>query len=220
MIRFKSRTSVRVVAVVAIAGGAVLATAAVSGAAGKPEQTEFQMFPNAANVACLRASDNPAKQPTVNVEVERGDVNDTMVLHLKNFKPGLDFDLFTVEKSNQTAAGTPVSPFANFGLAWYQSDIHINDSGRATVKVKTILLDQIFGFDPAVNLTPTNTFHLGFWFNNSDDAANCGFKGSTPFNGEHAAGPLAFITRPNAQTQLGPLCTDPTTVGGTVTCNP
>jgi hypothetical protein len=31
----------------------------------------------------------------------------------------------------------------------------------------------------------------------------------TPFNGEHTAGPVAFISVPNAITNLGPLCTDP-----------
>jgi hypothetical protein len=39
----------------------------------------------------------------------------------------------------------------------------------------------------------------------------------TPFNGEHQAGPLAFITRPDATTNLGPLCTDPDGEGH---CNP
>jgi len=31
----------------------------------------------------------------------------------------------------------------------------------------------------------------------------------TPFNGEHRAGPLAFISRPDAGTGLGPLCSHP-----------
>ena len=56
---------------------------------------------------------------------------------------------------------------------------------------------------------------------NPADAAGCGFTGSTPFNGEHTAGPLAFVTRPDATTTLGPLCTDPISVnGGSFTCNP
>jgi hypothetical protein len=63
----------------------------------------------------------------------------------------------------------------------------------------------IFGFDPAVGLAPTNTFHVGFWFNKPAGANNCVHL-ITPFNGEHKAGPLAFITRPDATTQLGPLC--------------
>ena len=113
-------------------------------------------------------------------------------------------------------ASTPNPDFkGSFGLAWYQSDIQIGkriDEGH--VRIKTILLDQIFGFDPDAALKPTNTFHLGFWFNNPQDAAACGFPANdptkfTPFNGEHKAGPLAMISVPDPHTQLGPLCTDP-----------
>ena len=58
---------------------------------------------------------------------------------------------------------------------------------------------------------PTNTFHVGFWFNNPADAAACGFDATspTPFNGEHRAGPLAMISVPDATTGLGPLCLNP-----------
>jgi hypothetical protein len=211
----------RVAAAVAIASAAALGTTAASAAqSSKPDEARFQMFVNPSQVNCLKKSDDPRHQPRVDVTVDRGDDNDTMTLRLRDFKPELQFDLFTVQNSNQNADGSPVAGFKNFGLAWYQSDIHVNHGGSATVRVKTILLDQIFGFDPAVGLNPTNTFHVGFWFNNPADAAACGFTGTTPFNGEHNAGPLAFITRPDAQTTLGPLCTDPTTSGGTASCNP
>ena len=97
--------------------------------------------------------------------------------------------------------------------------MHSDGTGRA--KIRTVLLDQIFGVDKDVGLAPTNTFHLGFWFNNPTDAQRCGFTGVTPFNGEHQAGPLAFVTRPDARTTLGPLCTDPVSApGGAFTCNP
>jgi hypothetical protein len=43
---------------------------------------------------------------------------------------------------------------------------------------------------------------------------------STPFNGTHNAGPLAFITRPNATTGLGPLCTSPVFSDGSYSCRP
>ncbi len=209
----------RVAATVAIAGAAALGTMAAS-AADKPDHARFQMYVNPSQANCLKASDNPHRQPTVEVTVDRGKDNDTATLRLRNFKPDLQFDLFTVQNSNQNADGSPVAGFTNFGLAWYQSDIHVGHNGSASVKVKTILLDQIFGFDPAVKLDPTNTFHLGFWFNDPADAAACGFTGTTPFNGEHQAGPLAFITRPDARTTLGPLCTSPTTTNGKVSCDP
>jgi hypothetical protein len=191
------------------AGGATHAKARA-----KVHETTFRLFPNKPFLPCAR---QPGQTARVTATVTRGRLNDTMKLALSGFKPGLDFDLFTIEKSNQLSDGTPDPAFTNFGLAWYQSDIHVGSTGLANVTIKTILLDQIFGFDPAVGLAPTNTFHAGFWFNNPADAASCGFTGMTPFNGEHNAGPNAFITRPDAEFNLGPLCTDPVSVG---VCNP
>jgi len=209
-------TTIALVGVTALALGVLGVGPAFSRAtpAKKVKETTFKLFPNQAFVQCLQAPDGKAK---VSATVTRGSVNDTLTLKLTGFLPDLDFDLFTVEKSNQNADGSPVEGFTNFGLAWYQSDIKTKDDGKGNVTIKTILLDQIFGFDPAVALNPTNTFHVGFWFNNPDDAVPCGFSGFTPFNGEHHAGPLAFITRPDATFDLGPLCTDPESEG---VCNP
>ena len=183
-----------------------------------PKEIRFQLYPNKKFLACMAAS--PYVTPTVNVVVKRGEVNDEMTLALSNFKSGLQFDLFTLKNTIQQANGSPTPNFRNFGLAWYQSDIKIG-SNPTQVTIKTILLDQIFGFDPEVNLPPTNTFHVGFWFNNPADAAACGFNGPpTPFNGEQKAGPLGFISRPNAYTGLGPLCSNPNTYTSPPTCNP
>jgi hypothetical protein len=61
-------------------------------------------------------------------------------------------------------------------------------------------------------LKPTNTFHLGFWFNDPKNAKDCGVNVDkpTPFNGEHKAGPLAMISAPVDPAGLGPLRTSPT----------
>jgi hypothetical protein len=193
----------------AMLGAAVLALPAIALSAGKPPKSvTFSMFPQNALINCLKPSPgSPA--PTVSGLVTRGKLADQLTLNLAGFKPGLDFDLFTIQNSPQKADGSPVSPFPGFGLAWYQSDVHVASDGTGKVQIKTILLDQIFGVDTNVGLTPINTFHVGFWFNNPADAAGCGFTGSTPFNGEHNAGPLAFVTRPDAATNLGPLCSPP-----------
>jgi hypothetical protein len=182
-------------------------------ATSSPELARFSLFPVAKFLPCMAA---PGQTPTATVSVVKGDPNDSMVLTTTGFKPGLKFDLFTVQRSNQQADGSPAAPFPGFGLAWYQSDVDANSS----VTVKTILVDQIFGFDPDVALAPTNTFHVGFWFNSPADAAPCGFTGVTPFNGDHTAGPLAFISRPSAATNLGPLCLSPNTSTTPATCNP
>jgi hypothetical protein len=193
--------------------------AAASAATSKPSSTTFAMFPQTSLLNCLTPTPG-APAPQVRVTVERGDLNDTATVRLRGFKPGLGFDLFTVQHSPQTATGA-ADANPSVGLAWYQTDLQVGRDGSGHARIRTVLLDQIFGVDKDVALPPTNTFHMGFWFNNPADAASCGFTGSTPFNGEHTAGPLAFVTRPDATTNLGPLCTDPTTgIGGAITCNP
>ncbi len=205
--------------------GVALAAAATSGAisvsAANPQvnYTRFSLFANASVQNCVAA---PGKTPIATVTVQRGSLNDTLDLHVRNLKPNLDFDVFTVEKTPQLSDGTANPAFGgNFGMAWYQSDLETNRHGEGDIKIKTILLDQIFGFDASRGVTPVNTFNVGFWFNNPDDASSCGFTGSTPFNGEHNAGPVAMISRTDATTHLGPLCTAPeSTDDGTFHCNP
>jgi hypothetical protein len=214
--RFRPATTLVLAASVA-AATALLLTGLAAGAASPPSDTTFSLYPNPANLNCLKGASGT---PTATVGVHRGGLNDTLTINLSHFKPYLNFDLFTIQNSNQQADGTPVPGFTNFGMAWYQSDLHVKSDGTASTKIKTILLDQIFGFDPAVSLAPTNTFHVGFWFNRPKDAAGCGFTGTTPFNGEHTAGPLAFISRPDATTQLGPLCVNPDLSKSPVVCNP
>jgi hypothetical protein len=192
----------------------------------KPDHATFKLYPNPNFIPCM--SEN-SEAPRAEVVVKRGDLNDTGIIRIKGLKPDLDFDVFTVQRSPLGSDGNPLQPptsFKGFGLAWYQSDLHSDHHGNAQVIIKTILLDQIFGFDadavptptpvtpaPTV-LKPTNTFHLGFWFNDPNDAANCGFdpKKPTPFNGEHKAGPLAMISAPVEPANLGPLCTSPTSL--------
>jgi len=195
----------------------VLATclATVLPASAQKDDITFNLFPNPKTVTCLQGAGTPSAQVTIH----RGKLNDNLTIVAKNIKPGLSFDMFTVQRSSLLSDGSPDPNFTTFGLAWYQSDLHADDEGKFTAKIKTVLLDQIFGFDPDVALTPLNTFHVGFWFNNPKTAKPCGFDDThpTPFNGEHKAGPVAMISVPDANTNLGPLCTNPNNNG---TCNP
>jgi hypothetical protein len=184
---------------------------------------QFDFHPNPKFLSCLaQYPDDPDRQPSVHATVVRGSLNDGMFVKGNYIKSNLPFDMFTVEHSALLADGTPDPNFVNFGMAWYQSDLEANEKGRVTATIRTILLDQIFGFDPTVGLAPTNTFQVGFWFNNPDDAAACGFDVTkpTPFNGEHKAGPLAMISVPDATSGLGPLCTKPDTSVSPARCDP
>jgi hypothetical protein len=201
----------------------ILATAAASvlscAAAAQISEITFQLSPNPKFTSCLGVSGGPA--PKAVVSVKRGKLADTLTITGDNFRPKLAFDMFTVQRSNLLPNGSVDPSFTTFGLAWYQTDLQANAKGHFSASIKTILMDQIFGFDPDAALTPINTFHVGFWFNDPNDANKngCTFDVThpTPFNGEHSAGPVAMISVPNEDTDLGPLCTDPNKNG---TCNP
>jgi hypothetical protein len=179
----------------------------------------FALSPNPAEINCLGQS--PSVAPSASVVVREGDINDDLTIHASNIKPGLGFDMFTIQNSNLLSNGSVNPAFKNFGLAWYQSDLEADSQGVIAATVRSIFVNEIFGFDAGTTppLPPTNTFHVGFWFNSPAEAAACGFKGSTPFNGEHDAGPLAMISVPNATTNLGPLCLSPNTSTHPASCN-
>lgn len=204
-----------------ILGGLAIAVlaAVVQPLSAQVKNETFNLYPNPKFIACAGVPNGPT--PTVSVTVTRGRLADTLAISGKNFQPTLGFDLFTIQRSELLANGQLDPNFTNFGQAWYQSDIHTDAYGNFQASIKTILLDQIFGFDPDVNLPPTQALNVGIWFDDPNAAAACGFNVSkpTPFNGQHQAGPNAFISVPNATTNLGPLCTAPILQGNTYVCN-
>lgn len=182
------------------------------------QETTFNLTPQQKFLPCFAQY---GYTPTAQVIVQRGTDNDVLILRAQHLKPNLGFDLFTIQDSNLLADGQINPNFKNFGLAWYQSDLTADNNGNVDIAIKTILLDQIFGFDPAAALLPTNTFHVGIWFDDPNAAAACGFNANnpTPFNGQHKAGPNAMISLPDATTNLGPLCTAPIKQGTGYVCN-
>ena len=205
---------------VAVLAGLILAVQP-SQAQHPVDVADFDLHVNPKFAACLGVAGGPT--PTAHVTVKRGALADTLTIEADNIKPHLAFDMFTVQHSNLLPNGKPDPSFTgSFGLAWYQSDLQANAQGHFKATIKTILLDQIFGFDADTALPPTNTFHVGFWFNDPNDANQNGcifdVTKPTPFNGEHSAGPLAMISVPDNHTNLGPLCTNPNQQ--TKTCNP
>src|SRR5215813_9212884 len=221
MTRFTSRNLALLLIV--IAGLAFAQFAVAQSATDEVNLINFDLHINPKFAACLAATGGPT--PTAHVTVKRGKLNDTLTIEGNNFRPKLAFDMFTIQRSNLLFNGNPDPNFGgSFGMAWYQSDLQANGLGHFKTTIKTILLDQIFGFDPDAALAPTNTFHVGFWFNDPNDANKngCTFDVTkpTPFNGEHKAGPLAMISVPDKDTDLGPLCTNPNLNTNPATCNP
>ena len=204
-----------------IAVFALLSLTTVPNLLAQANETQFDLHVNPKFVACFGVPNGPT--PTAHVTVKRGPLADTLTIVGDNFRPRIGFDMFTVQRTNLNSDGTVNSAFKNFGFAWYQSDLEANALGHINGSLHTILLDQIFGFDPDLsNPSPVNTFNIGFWFDNPADAQACGFDVTkpTPFNGQHVAGPVAMISVPDATTNLGPLCTNPNTTTSPATCNP
>lgn len=183
------------------------------------QKKTFNLHLNPKFGACAGTQGGPS--PSATVTVVRGSLADTLTISGKNFQPNLGFDLFTIQRSDLLSNGQLDPNFTNFGQAWYQTDVQSDAYGNLSAQITTILLDQIFGFDPDVNLAPTQALHVGIWFNDPNTAAPCGFnpKTPTPFNGQHQAGPNALISVPNATTDLGPLCTAAIKQGSTYVCN-
>ncbi len=217
----RSTSLMKFVLVLAL-GAAALATVPQSFA--QTDVAHFDLLPNPKFASCLGVPGGPT--PKAEVTVYRGNLNDHLEITAQDIRPGLAFDMFTVQRTNLLSDGAVDPTFTgSFGLAWYQSDLQANKQGKIKATIKTILLDQIFGFDADLsNPSPINTFHLGFWFNNPADATvdGCTFDVTkpTPFNGEHTAGPLAMISTPDATTNLGPLCVSPNKDTDPVSCNP
>ncbi|HKT46970.1 MAG TPA: hypothetical protein VJP87_05545 [Candidatus Acidoferrales bacterium] len=214
-------------------GTALLATLAAVSLAGnvaaqdhqdkEKDVVRFDLAPVPQFLDCLRA--NKFEEPRIRGTVVHGTQNDTLILDMDGIKPDLTLSVFSTERTFFTAAGVKDPEFHGFGLSWYQSDISTpkrSDDGH--VRLQTILLNETFGFDPDVNLHPTNTFHVGLWFDDPQDAVACGFvpnpdpnSPARQFNGEHNSGPLAFATVPDVN-GLGPLCTEPNTTTTPATC--
>src|SRR5215469_14904982 len=72
--------------------------------AGPNTSATFKLAPEKKLLECFAAED---ATPTATVAVQQGSLNDTLTISLKHFKPGLNFDLFTVENSNLLSDGTP-----------------------------------------------------------------------------------------------------------------
>src|SRR3954454_1344718 len=70
----------------------------------KVDEVTFKLVPNPQFADCLRRSQ--WEEPAAWATVTRGKLNDTLTLVLDGIKPGLAFDLFTVQRSQLRADGS------------------------------------------------------------------------------------------------------------------
>ena len=148
------------------------------------------------------------------VSIKPGGPVDVMDVSVEGLPPNTDFDFFVIQK-----------PGAPFGMAWYQGDIETDDYGEgherfigrfneetfivAQGSVPAPVLHRNAFPDAATNpvTAPVHMFHLGLWFDSSQDAMKAGCPGDvTPFNGEHDAGIQVLNTSDFADLE-GPLLT-------------
>src|SRR5271155_3612700 len=76
----------------------------------------FYLKPNPPELSCLQISSKTT--PSALVTVRQGDINDDLTILATGIKPGLGFDMFTVQNSNLLSDGSVNPDFKNFGLAW------------------------------------------------------------------------------------------------------
>jgi hypothetical protein len=96
-------------------------------------KSTFQLFPNPKFLGCLSASKGT---PTAKVTVVQGKLNDTLTLSLSHVKPNLDFDLFTIQRSNLTANGQ-ADPEPSRPLAWPGTNRMSRLTATATLRLRS-----------------------------------------------------------------------------------
>ncbi len=208
---FKPKLSRRFTTVFAGVSLAAVGAAASIGLAGGADasvkHTSFEMVRSAASVKA-----NCLQNAKAYVSIKSAGPVEVMKINASHLPKNTDFDLFVTQVPN-----------APFGVSWYQGDLESDASGHAhgtfvgRFSVETfavapgaapapVVFNGAFP-DASVNppFNPIQMYHLGLWFNSPRDAAAAGCSGATtPFNGEHNAGPQALSTQ-NFPDGFGPL---------------
>jgi len=146
------------------------------------------------------------------VRIEPRGAVEEMDVVVEGLPADTNFDFFVIQQPN-----------GPFGMAWYQGDIETNAHGRGHGHFVGRFNEETFivapGAVPAPSVHnnafpdatlnpatgPIHTYHLGLWFNSSQDAAKAGCPGGvTPFNGEHNAG-IQVLNTSNFPNLQGPL---------------
>jgi hypothetical protein len=138
---------------------------------------------------------------------------DQMSVSVSGLPPKMDFDFFVIQVPNKP-----------FGMSWYQGDIETDSRGNGHANFVGRFSIETFVVAPGVAAAPTEfptspfpdasqnpmtspiqMYHLGLWFNSSNDAQKAGCPSTvTPFNGEHNAG-IQVLNTSNFPDLSGPL---------------
>lgn len=192
----------RVIAITVAIGCASIVPQPAFAAAG--DSFSFRMVPSAAAASCL-AYNLPYGQVTIS------DLGPVQNMHVEVFHmpAKTEFDLFVIQVPN-----TP------FGLSRYQADVVTDSTGHGVADVSGVFGRATFilapGVAPAPKVFPDNatsnpatnpvqTYHLGLWFNTSEDAVKAGCPATvTPFSSGHDGGIQVLNTSTFPDTK-GPL---------------
>jgi hypothetical protein len=93
------------------------------------DMISFKLVPNPKFEACLGVPSGPA--PTATATVVRGKLNDTLVLRVRNVRPNLQFDLFTVQRTSYLQAERPIGP-STMTSVWHGINLTSRSTSRAT----------------------------------------------------------------------------------------
>ena len=180
----RSTIAAKVIAVAVAIGFAGIVPHPAFAAAG--DSFSFPMIPSP-GASCLAY--NASGSVTIS------DLGPVQNMHVEvfNMPPKTEFDLFVIQVPNKP-----------FGLARYQADIVTDSTGHGVADVSGIFGRATFilatGVAPAPKVfkdnatsnpvtAPIQTYHLGLWFNTSQEAVAAGCPGTvTPFSSGHDAG--------------------------------
>ena len=164
-------------------------------------------------VKCLRRSQYA--EPRARATVIRGKLNDVLFLDLDGFKPGLQFDLFTVQRTSLLDAQLPIQ-ISKVALAWRgtsRTSRSASESTRVTFGSRPFCSirfwfrsgcgTQTYQHLPPGILVQQSTRCGSLWLpsQRSDQVHSLQWRAQGRSAGHDQ--------RPRSAHQLGPLCTDP-----------
>jgi hypothetical protein len=171
------------------------------------QKFEFQMVPTSNAIkTCL-------PDATADVTIKDAKNNQIMKVKAEGLAPNTNYDLFVIQV-----------PHGPFGVAWYQSELETNKSGKGTAVVRGIFSIETFSISQATLTTngregtpqtgatfgAVNQYHLGLWFDDPQVPFDLGCEPGaveptvTPFNGEQHAG-IQVLNTSNFDDNDGPL---------------